>query len=690
MVVTFDTTRADHLACYGHEEARTPNLDRLAAEGVLFEQATAPVPITLPSHSSLFTGKVPFVHGVRDNGLFVLGDEQTTLAEILRGEGYRTAAAVGSYPLIGQFGIGQGFELFDDHVAGRYQDLRGDRVFPKERMFFDERRAARVNEAVVPWLEEHHQEPFFLWVHYFDPHEPHEPPAPYDQLYAHDLYPGEIAYADESRGTLLDHLPRLGVDRETLVVFTSDHGEGRGEHHESTHSMLLYGSTLHVPLIVRPPLAAAGTGAGSDNASGRRVARRVSTVDVLPTVLDLLGVTAPAGIQGRGLRPLLEGRADESWRRRPLYAETLSPRLSREWGELRALLVGDHKYVHGPRPELYDLASDPRELRDLSAERPDLASGLRGQLEAYLAEHAVEGLDASVAVDQETARRLQALGYLQGSGDKVGPIEEVLRQDGDPPQDHAGSITLYSQVKTLLFRDQPLEARELILGLLRQDPENPHYLRLLANAELKLGRPAEALEILERIRASSDLDLGDVLASAAGILLSQGEIDAAYEKYRQAEALGETAPGQYRLAKIHEARGELHDERRFLEKTLELDPSFVPARINLAVSHARRDELEEAEAHFSRALDEHPYNARVCYNYGAFLLQTERRQDAVASFRRATELRPDYLQAHYALVEMLLGSGDREAAVEHFETLRRLAPGSEEARLAGELLEAGP
>ncbi len=684
LVVTFDTTRADHLGCYGHDGVRTPVLDALAAAGVLFEQAVAPVPITLPSHSSLMTGKVPFAHGVRDNGLFALGDEQTTLAEILKAGGYRTAAAVGAFPLTARFGIGQGFELFDDHLTSRYEDLYGERAFPKDRFFFDERKAARVNDAVLPWLEEHHREPFFLWLHYFDPHFPHEPPTPYDQLYAHDPYLGEIAYADESLGTLLAELERLGAYDRTLIVFTSDHGEGRGEHDESTHSMLLYESTLHVPLIVKAP----------GGLSGTRVAERAGTVDVLPTVLDLLGLPIPGDLQGESLRRHLEagGATSRSPRPRAYYAETLSPRLIRGWGELRALFAGDEKYVHGPRPELYDLSDDPRELTDLSAERPRDAAGLRGQLERYLAEHAVAGLDSSVAVDPETARRLAALGYLQGSGERVGPIDEVLRDDGDPPQDHAGTITLYSRAKNMLFQDRPLEAHEALRGLLLTDPDNPHYLELLASAELKLGRADRALAILEQLERSTSgyPPPEEILRMAAGILIARGEIDLAYEKYRQAEALAATATGAFRLARIHGQRGEAHDEQRFLEKALELDPAFVPARLDLAVRHAVAGELEDAEAHFARALDDHPYFARGCYNYGTFLVQTERRRQAVAYFRRAAELEPSYLQAHYALVEMLLGLGEADAAFEHFEILDRLAPASREARLAADLLAGGP
>ncbi len=687
LLVTFDTTRADHLGCYGNARIHTPTVDGLAAQGVLFEHAYSPIPITLPSHSSLMTGKVPFAHGVRDNGLFRLGEEQTTLAEVLRAAGYRTAAAVGAFPLLGEMGIDQGFELYDDHLTTAYEDLYGERVFPKERLFFDERRAARVNEAVLPWLEEHHAEPFFLWVHYFDPHLPHEPPEPFDQLYAHELYDGEIAYADESLGTLLGHLRRLGAYDDTLVVFASDHGEGRGEHQESTHSMLVYDSTLHVPLILKPPAALAGV------RPGQRVTTRVGTVDVLPTVLDLLGVAALEDLQGRSLRPLLEDAppGEEASRRR-LYAETLSPRLSRGWGEQRALLLGDYKYIHGPRRELYDLAGDPREIDNLVDLRPDLARGMQRELADYLAEHQVADLDGSVDVDAETARRLQALGYLQGSGARVGPIVEELREDGAPPQDHVRNIGAYSRAKNLLFSGRLPEAREVLLDLLSRDPENPHYLELMAHAETGLGRFEPALEILEQLET---LTTGfpppeRVLENAGRILLAQGKVAEALDKYQLAQEIAESSAGQYRLAKIHQNLGRGGAELRHLERALELDATFVPARLDLAIRQVVGGDLEGAEAHFLRALDDGPYHPRGFFNYGAFLVQNEEPEAALAYFERAAELRPDYLEALYALVETHWRIGQREQALARSQTLDRLAPESPAARQARGLLEIEP
>ncbi len=471
LVVTFATTRADHIGAYGYQPASTPNVDAVARGGVLFQRAFTPVPITLPAHATIFTGRYPPGHGVRGNGLFAVPDEELTLAEILRAEGYRTAAAVGSYPLISRFGLAQGFELFDDELGP------GRRRLAKAGLFFDQRRAARVNEAVFPWLEEHHQEPFFLWVHYFDPHQPQQPPPPYGRRFASQPYAGEIAYADECLGTLLERLRTLGVDQRTLVVFTADHGEGLGEHHEDTHSTLAYNTTLHVPLVMRIP----------GGPARRLVGQRVGTVDIVPTVLELLGVRSPERLHGRSLVPLLEQR-----RRRlldepepeppPYYAETLSPRLANGWGELRVLFRGRYKYIHGPRPELFNLAADHGELDNLVAKEPQLAAEMRLELQAFLNLRADPRGDARAGIDEEAIARLEALGYLHAAGDPS-EIREILRDGGIPPQDRVGDVNGMSMAKNHLFRGQPLAAREAVLGLLEQDPENPFYLDLLARAE---------------------------------------------------------------------------------------------------------------------------------------------------------------------------------------------------------------
>ena len=418
LLVTFDTTRADHIGAYGHAGASTPTVDALAAEGVLFSNAVSAVPITLPSHATILTGRYPMAHGVRDNGIFVLADEELTLAEILAAEGYDTAAAIGGFPLVERFGTGQGFDLYDDRLATSNDPLLGGRDGGRggAGFFFEERRAARVNEAVLPWLAARGSAPFFLWVHYYDPHRPFDPPPPYDELFAFAPYDGEIAYADESLGNLLDALRSHGRLDRTLVVVTADHGEGLGEHREETHSYLVYNTTQHVPLVVRPP--------GGSPGGGKTVDERVGSVDVLPTILDLLGVAIPAGVQGRSLAfhfgdlPGVEPRRGSSVK--PHYAETLSPRLTNRWGELRALFDQEWKYIHGPRRELYDLAADPRERDNLVASRPEVAARMEEGLASFLDSRSEGATRAVAEVDPEVRWRLMALGYLT-----AGEVPEV-------------------------------------------------------------------------------------------------------------------------------------------------------------------------------------------------------------------------------------------------------------------------
>lgn len=680
LLVTFDTTRADRLGCYGNTRIETPTLDGLAAEGVRFARALSAVPITAPSHASILTGRYPIAHGVRDNGLFVLGDEQLTLAEILRDEGYATAAAIGAFPLTARFGLNQGFTLFDDHLTGAFEDYLGQRVIPKERLFFDERRAAQVNEAVLPWISENANAPFFAWVHYFDPHQPFEPAPPYDQLYADDLYNGEIAYADSRLGFLLEHLKSLGVLDRTLVVMTADHGEGLGEHNEVTHAVLAYNSTLHVPLIIRPPTGSAP--------AGKVIESWVGTVDIVPTVLDLLGIKHPEGLQGRSLVPLWQdSHADASEPIPRRYAENLSPRLTHGWGELRILFDGALKYIHGPRPELYDLAADPHERHNLVAELPADARRLRDRLRAFLKEKAVTGVSTTEHLDAEVRQRLESLGYLHSSGDAGEEILETLRQDGQAPQDRVGDVNDLSAAKHLLFKGRAAEALLYTQKLIAGAPQSPLYLELHASTLSELGRLDEAWDVLARLRAVGSVSEPLVLRLTSR-RFGNGEERLALDSLREHVTSSPSAQGAWLLASFHKRLGERDEAFAALEKALELEPSFVPARIDFAIHLAESGDAPAAESHFLRALEDAPYYPKVYYNYGTFMLQDGRFTDAIGYFRRAIALAPRYLKAHLALVASCIAAEESPLAEEAYATLQRLAPQSEEAVTAAELLAA--
>src|SRR5574341_885992 len=333
VLVTLDTLRADRLGCYGYKEIETPNLDRLAAEGVLFENAVAQTPLTPPSHASMFTGQYPNVHKVRNTGGFVLQSSSTTMAEIFQEQGWDTAAFIGASVLKKLFGFNQGFAVYDDQMPK--PDDRMTREYP-------ERPAARVVDRAVEWLNGRSAKPFFLWVHLFDPHLPFEPPPPFRQKYAGRLYDGEIAYVDRELGRLLEAIHKKSPPEKTLIVVVSDHGESLGEHGEFTHGVFLYESTLHIAFLLKGPGVPVGL----------RVKQQARTIDLLPTVLELLGGRTPRDVQGASLVPSFTGKPVAT---EYAYAETLYPKMNMGWTELRAVRTNRWKYVRAPKPELYDL-----------------------------------------------------------------------------------------------------------------------------------------------------------------------------------------------------------------------------------------------------------------------------------------------------------------------------------------------
>ncbi|HSB60815.1 MAG TPA: sulfatase, partial [Vicinamibacteria bacterium] len=393
LLVSIDTLRADRLGSYGYAPAQTPRLDALARSGLRFARAATVVPLTLPAHSSLLTGTFPAWHGVRDNGGFYLGEDQTTLAEVLRGKGYRTGGFVGAFVLDRRWGIAQGFERFFDEF-----DLESFGEAPG--MDAIQRPGAQVVDRALEWLGADRDRPFFAWVHLYDPHTPYEAAEPFRSRFPgtpSGAYDAEIAAADAQVGRLLD---ALDLDRrlpDTLVVVVGDHGEMLGEHGEPTHGFFVYEAAVRIPLILAGP-----------GVPAREVEDQVRIVDVMPTVLELLRAPPPEAVQGVSLLPLARGErlglvaSSESW----------YPRYHYGWSELHAVQDGRFKYIRAPRPELYDLASDPGEARDLSRDDPARLAALERALAGLLARTASASAPKGPrTVDAETEERLAALGY---------------------------------------------------------------------------------------------------------------------------------------------------------------------------------------------------------------------------------------------------------------------------------------
>ena len=439
LLITIDTLRADALGAYDPQRTHSPRLDALAAEGVLFEQCLTSSPSTLPSHASILTGLHLYAHGVRSNQGYTLPPEARTLTEVLRAEGYVTAAEVATTVIERQKGLAQGF--------GRYRDVFSPGVTLKaalkrsggetERLTFPERDAADITGHGIRFLREHRDTPFFLWLHYFDPHAPYLPPAEFAGRFPESPYHAEVAYADQQVGRVVDALQALGLADRTLLIVTSDHGEALGEHGEGTHSFFVYDSTMRVPLLF--------WGAGVPR--GRRIGPLVRSVDIAPTALDLLGFPELLGVQGVSLRPLFSGEPRDPGLTG--YGESIESFATFGTSVLRFVREGRWKYIHKVSPELYDVETDSGELRNRASAEPEVLARLRSRLEALVGETASPGAAAEIAVSETTLAELDAPGYV-GSRYRPSVGDELasLELGGVDPRDTVADAKRFSTAWT--------------------------------------------------------------------------------------------------------------------------------------------------------------------------------------------------------------------------------------------------
>jgi arylsulfatase A-like enzyme/Flp pilus assembly protein TadD len=676
LVITLDTTRADHLSCYGYDKETTPRLDALAAEGVLFENCLTPVPITLPSHTTILTGTYPTFHGVRENGEFYAPDELTTMAEVLGPEGYRTAAFVGAFPVSSAFNLDQGFDLFDDRFFYPREDL--GKFDPAQRVFFEERKADKVSQAAIGWLEDHGRDPFFMWLHYFDPHHPYNAPSPFDELFPGSGYDAEIALTDDCVGAVFQALRDLGVWENTVVVVTADHGEGLGEHGEETHALMVYNSTAHVPLILKAP-----------GLEPKRVGGTVRTTDILPTVCDLLGLETPAEVQGTSLVPFMA--ADGPVPDLETYHETLYGPLRFGWSALFGLTHDGWKYIHAPQPELYEVRTDPGETVDRIGERPELAAAMHDRLEALREEtRSPIATSAWGPVDQDTLARLEALGYVGSSAMPTGGIDELEVIDPSMANPNVMVPRVFNQMtesRYLISKGEFRRALDILESFRRLDPGSPEAWDLTFAARYSLGEYEAAHEAaLEHVRirptsAEAHMRLGISLESL-------GRMDEAIEALHAAAELNPRDPEvQYRLASMLERGGAVAEAEAAYRRSLELEPDDETALLALGdlLSLAGRD--EEALPLYGQALQSNPYVVRGYQNRALVLMELGRTEEARSDLERVLEMFPGHLRAGYTLALLEYNDGDLERSEDLLRRLIEVAPESPLAEQARQVLE---
>jgi choline-sulfatase len=646
LLVTFDTTRADHIGCYGYESASTPTLDGLASSGVLFERCIAPAPITLPSHSTLLTGFQPYTHGARNNGTHKLSGEVRSLAERFKAVDFATGAVVSAFVLDSRFGLDAGFDSYDDDLSGGVG---------AEGFGFAETKAGDTTRRAQRWLSERGEERWFLWVHYFDPHADYSPPEPFASRCEGAPYDGEIAYTDAMLGELLDGLRASGELEETLVVVTADHGEALGDHGEETHGIFIYDSTTHVPLLMSHPSLPAS----------RRVEEVIGLVDIAPTVMDIMGLNYGDGFDGRSyLSAMLSDEA--GFDAEPAYSESMFPRFGFGWSDLRALRGKDWRYVRAPRPELYDLSKDPREEHDLSKVEPEALLLRAAELGAKLPEREVEtytrdegGMDADV----ESA--LSALGYA--GTDISGDVEGALAD----PKDRLGDAKKLHEAEAAIANGRDDEAERIYRKLAKDNPRSVDVRNPLADLLTRNGKYEEALAVQREIIQMPTVKSVNFIALAQ--LEKKLGIGDIVETLGLAKACDPRDPTPWVLeGELFHWPSDPAAAMACYQRALEIDERCAIAWIGVCEVESSRRNLPEAQSAAQRAVECDPSSHTAWFRLGSMQAAGRKNREAIVSLVKASELDPVHIPTRVGLSMLYAGGGERPRALVHLRKATEL------------------
>jgi len=645
LVITLDTIRADRLGAYGNTRVRTEFVDGLAERGVLFENCVAPTPLTLPSHTSLFTGTYPVFHGVRDNGNYVVPKDLTTMAELMSGAGYRTGAFVGAFVLSSRWGLDQGFKTYTEPKGGYDPTLVSFSQI--------QRPADAVVDDAIAWLREESEKPWFAWVHLYDPHLPYDPPAAFAREYPGSPYLGEVAYADAELGRLHSFLKSSGLESNTLVIFAGDHGEGLGDHGEHDHGLLLYQTTSRAPLIIFHP-----------NSPSKSVRREevVSLVDILPTVAKAVGLSLPENIQGQSLWPLIGG--DGTFDERPVYAETHYPKLHFGWSPLTALQDRQFQLIQSSDPELYDLDNDPQQEENLFRVNPSVAERMTGELEDLILQLGQGAMDAASAPDAETIAKLAALGYVAGGVDTAeGLSTEIL----PPPKSMLWLYNLLMAANNAVAAGDEEGGEQKLLELLDANDSLVDGWVSLGKLYRKQGRMADALVAFREANARRPQD--PFLASRLANALISAQQPAEAEQYLLVAQ--EKHPDNplivFALARGMESTGRFAEAESLFRRALELDPLSAPTHVRLAALAVRGGDLDAASVELEAALRLDPQVPEANLFTGQLLERQNRIEEAAQAYRKELAHSPNSLPAAIALSRL---EGRRGHHAEQEQVLR--------------------
>ncbi|UCC39772.1 MAG: sulfatase-like hydrolase/transferase [Candidatus Aminicenantes bacterium] len=643
LLITIDTIRADRVGYSGYD-IETPNLDLLAYEGARFMNAVCQVPLTLPSHASIFTGTNPNYHQLKGNGPYYLGENFTTLAEIMKAKGFSTSAFVGSYILDSEYGLNQGFDFYDD-----------DFVTPDYSV--KERLAEDVYNSAAEWLEKNHEKKFFVWVHYFDPHDPYTPPPPFDINYKSRPYEGEIAYTDIYVGKLINLLKEREIYNKTLVIIVGDHGEDLFDHMEPTHGIFLYDTALKVPLIFHSPGAIPG---------GKKIDNQVRTIDIFPTILDILKIDIPEYCQGASLIPLMRDKKIKAIEES--YAETYYPSISYGWSALKSIRTNKWKYIQAPKSELYNLENDPEEKNNLFKENKKIAVGLRDRLKK-LEKRISSGLKPSIReLTPEDQEKLRALGYV--SGRLPSDIKEKERPD---PKDKILLLEHISKGKQALKGGRLDEGEKILIEIMKQDPENAMIHHSLGEIYQKKGEWDKAIKEFQEIIKINPADI-DTYYMLAKSYYGKGMIE---EAIKTSEAALNMNPKHLKsllfLASLYKSLNEIDQSLNYLEKAVNVVPSKLEMRLEYAQKLTFAKKHEKAIKEYEYILNKMPDNPMPYNNLGIIYYYKKDFEKAIRYLSKELELHSN--PSSYFLLGLASGELQRYVeAVKYLEKYLTSAP----------------
>lgn len=612
ILITIDTLRADYLSCNGSTKVKTPNLDSLAQQGVNFTRTRSAVPLTLPSHCSIMTSQYPIKHGVRDNGIERLSNESTTLAEVLKTRGYQTAAFVGSFVLDHRFGLNQGFDVYNDRMAA---DLR---VLEKIEA---ERNADAVYSAFSEWFARNaKKQPYFVWIHFYDPHAPYNPPDSYRNKYANDPYAGEVAYTDAVIGRVLQNLKSQDSNNQ-IIAIVGDHGEGLGEHQEATHSLLIYNSTLHVPMIIVAP---------GQIPPGTTFPYLSRTVDLAPTLLDLAGFQNDLKSQGISLKKSIEQMKDPGV---TSASESLYPKVNLGWSELRGVENNQFHFIDAPRPELYDVVNDPGETKNLINQRSAIAGDLRNELNQLYQGSSSAQKSNQPEMDAETKERLASLGYVSGSNPGSNQTSQIDPKD---------KMKVWNDIQSGIFEfgngNYP-NAVKIFESVLKTDNSIPIVYDNLCSSYLRLENWEKAKScIMDALQRGINFP---------ALHVNLGLIYHKDKKYSEAQ-------------------------KEFLD-ALSADPSNTSAHYYLANTLRASGQHEQALVEYQKALELSPDNVFVVNGLAMTYIALKKDSEALTAFEQAARIDPQNPAAHFNLAIQAERMNKTDEAVNAYEKFLALS-----------------